>query len=477
MYRLLPPNLIIYIPYIVIGVIFATVVPNYLTGTRILSIVSLIIGQIGMSFVPVIALFPKANLIQSVILAITYFVTTFIICSFSWGLYTLGLVPEYSFIWKDEQFHVNIASLFIANIISFASLLTCFKLVYDEELAKKMHSKGKTTLFKGFRGLGFTTGEMPQMKKSPNFETPKSNNPQQPFNKREGDIFQDDIIKDFGKPFEFHAEKEITKESLPEESSGKLFSSPEQKKSEISDFFSEPEKEKIEPLKSTIIAPPKNIKDELAEIFEQYSSLDAVKKIQDETEVSPKKSKKTEEVLFKLDSEDIEEATFKQIDIPIESKTIPEEALALDIQGDTDVIQKPLQEEAKVEEIKQEEKEVMPKYSQGEIQHLNALLNELKVDDSIVAGIFLAQDGEAITHQIFNDSTFNFNEALTSVFKILNLYINKTNQGNLSNLLLESDNGSVLIALVEGKFLALISNKYGEINTANMLRALSKIEA
>ena len=113
MYRLSGPNIIIFIPLLIIGIIVIALTPHYLIQSRIISLVSLLIGEIGLSFIPVIALFPKATFVQAIILAVIYLLTTLITCLAAWGINTLGWPGEYSFLLKNDEFHINTFALFV----------------------------------------------------------------------------------------------------------------------------------------------------------------------------------------------------------------------------------------------------------------------------------------------------------------------------------------------------------------------------
>ena len=80
MYRLSGPNIILFIPLLIIGIFVVALTPHYLIQSRIISLAALLIGEIGLSFIPVIALFPKATLIQAVVLAIIYLLHLQFVC-------------------------------------------------------------------------------------------------------------------------------------------------------------------------------------------------------------------------------------------------------------------------------------------------------------------------------------------------------------------------------------------------------------
>ena len=77
MYRLTGPIIIIFIPLVIIGIICVALTPNYFTVTRILSFSALLIGEAGLSFIPVLAFYPKATPLQGFVLALIYFFMSF----------------------------------------------------------------------------------------------------------------------------------------------------------------------------------------------------------------------------------------------------------------------------------------------------------------------------------------------------------------------------------------------------------------
>ena len=308
MYRLSGPKLVIFGPLILIGIIVSSIIPNYFGELRALSMTSLLIGEVGLSFIPVLALYPKATPIQAGILALVYFLTIFIICFASWGLNSFGLGTQSAFFVKDENFHINTYALFFANLVSLLSMVTNFKLIYDEELTKETHSKSKGK-YKRPSFFGYfqkplaqrTLLQGPRTVYKKTFDTPRAA-------ATGGEKKLDDV---FEKPFEFEPEIDLTPESLPLESSGKLFADEKEEKKEDSEFFiSDTDsllKEELEeepPFKTEDLFPkedlfakkeeiekpkpipsplqPSDIKGDLEAIFEQYSSLNAVKKLTSE---------------------------------------------------------------------------------------------------------------------------------------------------------------------------------------------------
>lgn len=317
MYRLSGPNLIIYVPILVVGILVVTLLPNYMGATRILSFTSLVIGEAGMSFIPVLLFFPKATLRQVMILAFIYLLNTFIMCIAAWGFYTLALTNRYAFLWQDQSFHINTYALFAANIFSLINIVLCFKLIYDEELAQKAEHKKKS--LRKEQPFGFRSFKSPLLKRphhedftSKTLQTSKETS-SSPFSEtRHSKSKQTDEFffeEEINKPFQFEPDIDTSFKDLPEESSGKLFAGNEDQEGfEPSEFFddeeterqsrkiedsifvatktkAEPEakqKEKITPKASTqtgILPPPTDIKNDLTIIFEQYSSLNAIKKL------------------------------------------------------------------------------------------------------------------------------------------------------------------------------------------------------
>lgn len=518
MYRLTAPNLFIFIPVIIIGILFATLTPGYINANRILSLISLIIGQIGMSFIPVISLFPKANLLQAIILAISYFLTTFIICFATWGIYNLGLTEDYAFLWKDDIFHVNIASLFVANIIAFINLIFCYKLIYDEEMTKEFHAKGRK-----FKKV--SRNKLSDFKSSilnrPSFEKGKSytERPRQGVSSspskatKKEDLFLDE---DFGKPFDFEPEKEAISDKLPEESSGELFTQEIKEGPLQSDFFTDDVNFKsdfietkndfnrssstgsVEESFQSSINLPTDIKDDLAAIFEQYSSLDAVKKITNEKVEKIQEKKKElfsfpkEEIKINIKDEDIEEATFRQVS---ESEKIEElkKTFREDIKEENEIKPKPqiqnMQEslidipvvqESKIEvvenKIETENKvEVENDFTQEEINLLNESLNAVNSQPKVTGSMFISPAGKVITENVKNKTSLKEGN-MVGLFSHYNEEISKTNQGGLSHLLLESEDGTVVMANLENLLLTVITEGKGEDYTGQILRAVTKVE-
>lgn len=354
MYRVSGPNLIIFIPVTIIGIVIVTLIPHYIGVSRILSFTSLIIGELGLSFIPVLAFYQKATITQVLLLASIFFLNTILICFSVWGIHTIGFTPKFAFLWKDNQFYINTYAVFAANIFSFINLLLCFKLIYDEELAKEQHTKKKS--IRERHGFGFRS----PLLRRPMFEdftrtasTRKSTqSPRTTSTTKEEEALFDEEIE---KSFEFEPDIETESDNLPEESQGGLFAKDEPESSDLPEFFdeeTEQQKKKNnptteDPFKSSIststhyetktgpsrtktmtpITPPGDIKEDLSAIFEQYSSLNAIKKLtgrkttEQRTYSKKEKYKKpyvlphdTEDISVEIEhAGDVHEASFRQI--------------------------------------------------------------------------------------------------------------------------------------------------------------------
>ena len=298
MYRLAGPKLLLFIPIVIIGIIITTITPSYFGETRILSLFALLIGEAGLSFIPVLALYPKATFTQAVLLALIYFFTTLIICFAAWASKIFGNGNDYAFILKEGEFYINTYSLFVANIFSVIAVTTNFRLIYDEELTKKAQRESKEGGYK--KKSKFISFQKPLLKRPVFEESQKASEPKKRDESFSSFEKEESLGDDFIRPFEFEPEVPTSLENLPEESSGKLFAPKEEHKTSSSDFFiDEPTEtykttkksnfDTMSSLKSdelqtetkTSASPlsPSNIKNDLAAIFEQYSSLNAVKKL------------------------------------------------------------------------------------------------------------------------------------------------------------------------------------------------------
>ena len=377
MHRLVGPNTALFIFITIIGIILASITPNYFGATRILSLSSLIIGEIGLSFIPILALYPKARITQAALLATVYLITAILICFATWAINNLFTSENYAFIQKEGEFYVNLYSLLVANLFSLFVVVLNFRLIYDEELTKESQKKTKKDKYKGSpRFMGF--------QKSLVRRPVSQEKPLQGKQATKKESFEED----FDKPFEFEPEIAISPETLPEESSGKLFSEKEIKKPpKLSKFFEDEEIITTTTQEKQSFAkplPPSSIKEDLAAIFEQYSSLDVVKKLtssrvstQHESpkkKESEKKSKKpyelpnqTPQISIHVEGEDIHEATFRQITEEEKLREIKEE-LKKELED------KVSQEKQKIEESVQKTAETKEEI----IQSIESVRQELK---------------------------------------------------------------------------------------------------
>lgn len=547
MYRLSGPNIIIFLPLFLIGIITVAFSPHYLIQSRIVSFGSLLIGEIGLSFIPVIALFPKASLIQAAVLASIYMLTTIATCFAAWGINSFGWPGEFSFVLKGNEFTLNTYALFIANIFSFFLLVTNYRLTFDEELGKErsaaQHKRGKgffsnLTKPKLNRPV-FTEGTPPSLQ---GIEKPKT----QKFKSSETKMDEE-----FWKPFEFEPEINKSSETLPEESSGMLFSKKtetEEKKKE-SEFFDDEESgekfidpfsdfessqkpiEKPKPIKISPL-PPSNIKEELGAIFEQYSSLDAVKKItSSKSDKEPKKEperKSRQEIKkpyslpkpqiqmsVKVEESDIHEASFRQIseaekieEIKESLKKELEEELKLKMLSESSKeVQKEIIEpkeniiesiknikeeliESLKSEIKKEFSEIEsqesqttePKavdFSEEELEIMDENLKDISTHEQVSGSIFLSYHGNVLSQNWNSEEvklSENANKEISLLFNQANKQINKTKQGSLLHILLESEKGSLIVADSSEKLLAVQSKGTGEVYLGQLLRKLSELE-
>lgn len=536
MYRLSSPNFLILLVLILAGVILTSATPNYFGATRILSFISLVIGELGMSFIPVIALYPKANPYQSVLLAFIFFISTFIMCVAAWGVNSFGWPGDYAFQWKDGEFYVNTYALFVANIISLASLVINFKLIYDEELTKEHHKAAKYNKKRDFKGFKKTLIKQPSSSDNrSSFSSKPSGSIKTPSKTKHTD--DDD---DFGKPFDFISdEPSIHAESLPEESSGKLFSQEIDKAPEESDFFSdenifkepeitinnsikeqdeedfpffnekpaniekgfksttnttreqkveiktEPKLEKPEPIKlEGNINLPSDIKKDLSAIFEQYSSLNAVKKITSDIsekhkytrERKLKKEFKKEDKINVSINDDVHEASFRPLsnnETMEDMKESLKRELENEIKGELlESLKSELKKDFKPseEEIDDDEEE--------DIDSLKEKLNIINSNQKTIGSMFISKNGESIIQawksgiQLSDD----INNSISQVFKVISKSSNKTNQGGINNLLLETDKGILVLSQNEGKILTIQTEGTGEVFAGQLLRTLSELE-
>lgn len=538
MHRLSGPNIILFIPILIIGIIVVAFTPHYFMQSRIMSLFSLFIGEIGLSFIPVIALFPKATFIQAIILAVIYLLTTIAIFLGSWGINTIGWPGEYSFIIKDDELHINTFSLFISNFFSFILLIANYRLVYDEDLTQKSKNPSKKP------GI-FNSFNKPKLNRPRFEESTKSS--AEPFDKSstsKAKNLGDDLEEDFWRPFDFEPEAKKASDALPEESSGKLFSSKgiDVKKDE-SEFFDDEDSSKglkdplfdlssEDPFQKTIEKPkpiqispfpPSNIKDELSAIFEQYSSLDAVKKITSSKPQKPIKRKSEEEtkktyssqkkqISVKVEGEDIHEASFRQITDAEKIEEIKEALkkeleqeiklkLNLDKESSKESVEpkeniiesiKNIKEEL-IESLKTEIKKEFSEIEQPseslatevnftdeEIENMEQKLTEINRTNQLIGSIYLSYSGNVLSEG-WNERTGtsnaeNISKKACQLFSHFNKQINKTKQGGLLHILLESKNGTLVMANEEDKLLVIQTKGTGEVYMGQLLRKLSELE-
>ncbi|MBI2996126.1 MAG: hypothetical protein HYY52_05405 [Candidatus Melainabacteria bacterium] len=486
MYKINKPVQIIFIPIVTIGIILCAITPNYFTTTRILSITALLIGEAGLSFIPVLAFYPKASITQAITLATVYFFTTFLICFAAWGINSFGITSDYAFLIKDGEFQINTHALFVSNIFSLLALILSFKLVYQEESKSTKKDKGYSKDRPKFVGFQKPLLKQPEhVKKVESYSSKK-------------DALDEDLIK----PFEFEPEIEISTKDLPEESSGKLFSHKEEETQTPSEFFDDGEttslvKKTLEKPKPIQLTPfqSSDIKKDLAAIFEQYSSLNAVrkltfdksKKILDDQKEQERKRRQIE---VHVEGEDIHDASFRQIsetekleEIREElKKELQEELKAKLTQEIPDKSIKTIKEElieSLKEEIKKELVEKTKEVSQEDINTLKGKLATLNNKELKIAGSFiLSKEGNLLAEewrekQVLQESAY---KSITQLFRIVSKEINKTNQGSLFHILLESENGTLALAKLKDKILAINTKGTGENNSGQILRAISSIE-
>ena len=522
MYRLSGPNIIFFIPLLVIGIIAVALTPHYLMQSRIISLTSLFISNLGLSFIPVIALFPKATFIQAIILAIIYLLTTLVICFGAWGINALGWPGEYSFLLKDGEFSINTFALFVSNIFSFIILVTNYKLTYDEELTKK-----STDLIRDKQKNSFGGTSKPKLT-HPHFEETTTKSSTERLKPAKTRISGNDIDEEFWKPFEFEPEINETLKNLPEESSGKLFAKETKEPKKESEFFDDNESPKefkdqftnIEldnPIHKTIEKPkpiqispfpPSNIKNELAAIFEQYSSLDAVKKItSSKSEKSSKDRAKKEskkpyslpksQISVKVEGEDIHEASFRQIS---DAEKIEEIKESLKKEIEQEIKSKLIHETSKdphepkeniiesiknikeelIESLKSEIKKEFSAISNDELEALQEKLKELNKTDQIMGVMYLNYNGNVLSEnwneKLESFESENMPKKISQLFDQFNKEINKTKQDGLLHILLESKNGTLIMVNEENKLLTIQAKGTGEVYMGQLLRKLSEFE-
>ncbi len=545
MYRLSGPKLFLFIPVVIIGIVCVLFTPLYFNTTRVLSLSALMIGEAGLSFIPVLAFYPKARPLQAGILAIIYFFTTLIISFTVWSLNSFGIPQESAFLVKDGEFHINIYGLFASNLMSLLALVSNFRLIYDEELTKEQNKKMK---YQQKQGIVPTHSSSPR---HPNFESTKE--PIQgakPFK-------EPALEEDFLRPFEFEPQLDLSLENLPEESSGKLFYSESEKKEETFEEtilskkikFDEPEEPptpiKAPPKPKVSPFPPQNIKDDLQAIFEQYSSLNSVKKltsgITDKPQLKRKEIEKRptrkpytlpkQQISVEVKDEDVHEASFRTISEEEKLNELKEELkkeLKAELQSKlkentppakdksetifNDIFVKEEPQPVKAQEVDQIKEELIQSIKSIKDELLESLKQEIKKElieentlpaasntpveekedyseykeklsliskeAQVNGALFLNPNGTIIAESWKEQPVLHKKQHsnIPLVFNSLCKQINKTNQGSNYHILLESENGTIVLESVENKILTVYSKGTGEANSGQILRALLESE-
>ena len=355
MHRISIKHTVFFVVVIIIGIISTAITPKYFGVLRILSLMAFVLGEVGVSFIPIIALYPKATPLQMAILGGIYFLTTLTICFGAWIINNWIIPDNCAFSWDGGEFHINTHAVFVANLFTLIALLISFRLVYDEELTKELHKK--KPLVKGQDRARLAAGLSKPLLKRPQFDESRPSPRVQGERDRTRTVKSIDFDEDFIKPFEFEPEITLSPQSLPEESSGKLFSPEIQEKSPSSVFFEDEEiveeikreqlskdptksfsekqaekpefdfQEKPKPIQLSSTTPV-DIKTDLAAIFEQYSSLNAVKKLTSNKTAKQHQQPSTKDSKIKrayqgvedspkisvhIEGQDIHEASFRQI--------------------------------------------------------------------------------------------------------------------------------------------------------------------
>ena len=554
MYRLKGPKFYLFFPILVIGIIFVAMSPRYFGAGRLLSLSAFILGEVGLSFIPALALYPKASPIQASILAGIYLLTVMITCVLAGATSHLGSAGKIAFMIKDGEFYINTFALFAANAFSLINLVLNFRLIYDEELAKQYRAKAKN------REQPINRGNVSGFQKT--FSTPPkpaSINREKSSSKifPEEALSEDILSEKNWKPFEFEPDtSSIDPVNLPEESKGALFSSNvKEEKNEESEFFAseknaaettEKHIERPKPIKLTT-SKPGDIRTDLQEIFEQYSSLNAIKKLtaskkakvdkfktelkddvkskrQHTSQESPQISIKIEKTL----EEDVREGSFRQIteeeniqelreklkkeiEEEIKQKLIEQNAKA----GKGDGFQKPeelkeniiksihdikgeliesLKKELKKElieanettpkepsiskDIEKKERNEEFKISEKELEKLKVNLAKISKTPKVIDGAYINKKGTLLSeapssiHNINDKLRLNMAGFLTSI----NNEISKTNQGNICHVILESEEGLLVLANSKENILAVCTNGTGPAYTGQILKALSELD-
>ena len=94
--------------------------------------------------------------------------------------------------------------------------------------------------------------------------------------------------------------------------------------------------------------------------------------------------------------------------------------------------------------------------------------------------MYLNQEGDVLAQNWTNKQVLQEvdNTTIASLFNLVNKQVNNTNQGGLLNLLLESENGTLVLTGYqnENKILSVYTNGTGEVYSGQILRALSELE-
>ena len=475
MYRLIGPKSLIFICLTLIAIFFVSSVPYYFSQLRIMSVVSLLVGEVALSFIPVIILFPKATLVQALILGVIYLLSTLMICFGAWGVNALGWTGQLSFVIRAGQFYLNTLALFTANFFALIILMLNFKLKYDEELTKEAKNARNP----------FSKDINP-----PSFNRPKFTESEQKSSKQKSSSStfstKSSLDEDFWKPFEFEPEISTTSHKLPEESSGNLFSTelkdihPEEKSldsefQQEDDTVSTKETIQAEKPKSAQLSSsqPTDIKNEIAAIFEQYSSLDSIKKITSTKTDKPSKNKFDQErrkkrqkdkstMSIKVEGEgDVHEATFRQLSEEEKIDDIKEELLA-----------------SLKSELKKELEDEPNEPTQEDLDLLAKNLAELSRNEKIHGSLYANLNGNLILDNVKENHQFptDVSKDLSQLFNNTNKQISKTKQGNLLHILLESSNGTLILANTDDMLLAVKSNATKETDIGQHLKEITELE-
>ena len=105
-----------------------------------------------------------------------------------------------------------------------------------------------------------------------------------------------------------------------------------------------------------------------------------------------------------------------------------------------------------------------------------ALIN-INKEPNVLGSLLLNKDGKVISENSPEKQLPAITHpSLLQIFTSVNEQINNTNQGSLCHILLESENGTLVLGSLEDKILTVYTKGTGEIYTGQILRALSKIE-